>query len=150
MFTALSRPEISVSAGVIGAVALVLLARWLAPRGEMMVYAVGLGVTAVAYLVFAIQRGAPAGHLGFELVGAVLYGAAAVLGVRRWPALLAVGWTAHVGWDLFFHYASGPAFAPAWYALFCVGFDLPMGGYIAGLIAARSRRENRATAPLSL
>ena len=25
-------------------------------------------------------------------------------------------------------------FAAAWYALFCVGFDLPLGGYIAGAI----------------
>jgi hypothetical protein len=136
MSTALSRPEISVSVGIIGAVALVLLARWLAPRREMLVYGVGLGITAVAYLMFAIHLGAPRGHFGFELVGAVLYGAAAVLGTRRWPALLAVGWITHTAWDLFFHYASGPAFAPPWYAFFCVGFDLPVGGYIAGLVTA--------------
>jgi hypothetical protein len=42
-----------------------------------------------------------------------------------------------VAWDLFFHYASGPAFAPVWYPWFCVGFDLFLGGYIAGLAAAR-------------
>jgi len=65
----------------------------------------------------------------------VLFVGTALWGVRR-PALLAVGWTAHVLWDLFFHYAGGPAFAPAWYAMFCVGFDLPVGGYIAGLLTA--------------
>src|SRR3954468_23214318 len=139
MSTALLRPEISISVGVIGAGVLVLLARLLAPRREMLVFGVGLGITAVAYLIFAIQRGAPPGHVGLELVGAVLYGAAAVLGTWRWPALLALGWIAHTGWDLFFHYAGGPAFAPPWYAFFCVGFDLPVGGYIAGLVVGLRR-----------
>jgi hypothetical protein len=70
-------------------------------------------------------------------VGAVIFVVAAVLGTRRWPALLALGWITHAAWDLFFHYASGPAFAPVWYAFFCVGFDLVLGGYVAGLVAAR-------------
>jgi hypothetical protein len=98
----------------------------------MLVYGIGLGVTAVAYVGFALTLGAPREHLERELVGAVLFGTAAVLGTRRWPSLLALGYTAHVLWDLFFHYAGGPAFAPSWYAMFCVGFDLPVGGYIAG------------------
>lgn len=134
MLAALSEPQVSVSVGVIAAAALVLLARVLARRREMLVYGIGLGITAIAYLVFGLQLGAPRDHLELELVGTVLYGAAAVFGTRRWPALLALGYTAHVAWDLFFHYAGGPAFAPSWYAFFCVGFDLPMGGYIAGLI----------------
>jgi hypothetical protein len=134
LFAALSRLEIAIIAGVVAAGGLVLLARWLAPRRVMLVYGVGLGITAVAYILLGLQRGAPADHLGFELVGAVLYGVLAVLGVWRWPALLALGWTAHVAWDLFFHYASGPAFAPVWYPWFCVGFDLFLGGYIAGLL----------------
>ena len=137
MFAALARPEIAVTVGVIGAAVLVLLARRLARRREILVYGVGLGFAAVAYVVFGLQRGAPANHLGRELAGAVLYVAVAVLGTWRWPALLALGWIAHAAWDLFFHYASGPAFAPVWYAFFCVGFDLVLGGYVAGLVAAR-------------
>ena len=139
MFAALSQPTVAVGVGVFGAAALVLLARRFAPRRDMLVYGIGLGITAVAYLVFGLQLGAPRDHLELELVGAILYGAAAVLGTRRWPALLALGWTAHVAWDLFFHYTGGPAFAPSWYALFCVGFDLPVGGYIAGQLAALRR-----------
>ena len=122
--------------GVLGAIGLVLLARSLAPRRELLVYGIGLGITAVAYVLFALHHGAPARYLGLELVGAVLYGSAAILGTRRWPALLALGWTAHVVWDLFLHPAGGPAYAPVWYPWFCVGFDLPIGGYIAGLVAA--------------
>jgi hypothetical protein len=136
MFAVLSRPEIAVTGGVLAAVALVLIARSFARRGEMFVYGVGLGITAVAYVLFGLRRGAPANHLAFELVGAVFYCAVAVLGARRWPLLLALGWIAHAGWDLFFHYADGPSFAPVWYAFFCVGFDLVLGGYIAGLAAA--------------
>ena len=135
----LASPEIAITIGILGAVVLVLLARRLAPRGELLVFGVGLGVTAVAYVLFGLLRGAPADHLARELVGAVVYGAAAVLGVRRWPYLLAIGWTAHVGWDLFFHFANGPGFAPDGYAMFCVGFDLPVGGYIAGLVARSPR-----------
>ena len=136
--------EIAVIIGVVGAFGLVLVARSLAPRRELLVYGVGLGITAVAYVLFALQRGAPARLLGMELVGAALFGSAAVLGTKRWPALLAFGWTAHVAWDLFLHPASGPAFAPVWYPWFCVGFDLFVGGYIAGLVAARREgRESR-------
>jgi hypothetical protein len=67
----------------------------------------------------------------------VLYGALALFGTWRLPALLAFGWIAHAIWDLSFHYANGAEFAPAWYAFFCAGFDLVLGGYIAGLIVAR-------------
>jgi hypothetical protein len=128
----LSHPGVAVTVGIIASSAMVLLARRLAPGREMLVYGIGLGVTAVAYVGFALALGAPREHLERELVGAVLFGTAAVLGTRRWPSLLALGYTAHVLWDLFFHYAGGPAFAPSWYAMFCVGFDLPVGGYIAG------------------
>ena len=139
MFSALFRLEIAVIVGVLAAVALVLLARWLAPRREMLVYGVGLGLTAVAYLPLGLQRGAPAVHLGFEAIGAVLYGTLAALGLWRWPALLVLGWTGHVAWDLFFHYANGPGFAPVWYPFFCVGFDVFIGGYITALAWAPQR-----------
>lgn len=138
MIAALSRIEIAVFVGVFGAAVLVLIARWLGPRREMLVYGVGLGFTALAYVLFSFQFGAPANHLDRELLGALPFLALATLGVVRWPALLAFGWIAHAAWDLFFHYAYGPSFAPAWYAFFCVGFDLVVGAYIAGLVAARA------------
>jgi hypothetical protein len=137
----MSRLDIAVIIGLVGSLALVLLARYSGPRREMLVYGVGLGITAVAYVLFALHRGAPARYLALELVGAVLFGSAAVLGTRRWPALLAIGFTAHVVWDLFLHPASGLAYAPVWYPWFCVGFDLPIGGYIAGLVAMTPRSQ---------
>lgn len=143
MFASLSHSEVAVIIGLVGSVALVLLGRSLRRRRELLVYGVGLGITAVGYVVFALLRGAPAGYLGPELVGAVLFGSAAVLGTRRWPALLAVGWTAHVVWDLLLHPASAPAYAPVWYPWFCVGFDVFVGGYIAGLITEQRARPAR-------
>jgi hypothetical protein len=143
MYEILPRLNIAVTVGVLGAVGLVLLARSLAPRRELFVYGVGLGITAVAYVALGLHHGAPARYLGLELVGAVLYGSAAILGTRRWPTLLALGWTAHVAWDLFLHPAGGPAYAPLWYPWFCVGFDLPVGGYLAGLVAAKTRARSK-------
>jgi hypothetical protein len=128
-------PAIAVTVGILGAATLVLLARGAGPGRERLLLAVGLGVTGIAYLLFGLARGAPGDHLAHELLGAVLFCGAAVLGARGRPWLLALGWTAHVLWDLFFHYTHGPAFAPDWYAMFCVGFDLPVGGYVAGRIA---------------
>lgn len=130
--------EIAVLVGVFAAALLIVIAR--AVRREMLVYGVGLAWTGFAYVLLGLQRGAPSEHLGFELVGGALFGIAAILGVRRWPLLLALGWTAHVAWDLFFHYANGPSYAPASYAWFCVGFDLLIGGYILGLVARTARR----------
>jgi hypothetical protein len=130
-------PAVAVTVGIVGAAALVLLARGAGPGREMLLLAVGLGVTGIAYLLFGLARGAPGDHLVQELIGAVLFCGAAMLGARGRPGLLALGWTAHVLWDLFLHYTHGPAFAPDWYAMFCVGFDLPVGGYIAGVAGTR-------------
>ena len=142
MSALLSRSDIAVTVGLVCAIGLVLIARTFAARRELLVYGVGLGFTAVEYVALGLLGGAPAGYLGRELVGALLFGIAALLGSRRWPALLALGWTAHVVWDLFFH-EIGSGFAPAWLPWFCVGFDLSIGGYIAGLIRVTPRGSTR-------
>ena len=134
----LSRPEFGVLAGAVAAVLLILAARRLARRRELRVYAAGLIVTANAYLLFGLFFGAPVHHMGIEAVGACIFTAAALLGLWRWPSILALGWSTHVAWDLYFHNAHGPSFAPGWYPVLCVGFDLFLGGYIAGLLARRS------------
>jgi peptidoglycan/LPS O-acetylase OafA/YrhL len=121
--------------GVVAAAVLVLFARKHGRRREILVYSIVLVLTAFAYLLFGLRRGTPPEYFAVEAVGTILYTAAAVVGVRRWPFVLALGWTSHVAWDLLFHYANGPAFAPPWYPLLCVGFDLFLGGYIAGAVA---------------
>jgi hypothetical protein len=142
----MSRLEIAVTVGVLCAAGLILIARFFAPRRELLVYGVGLCITATEYIASGLHHGAPAKHILFELIGTGLFGGAAVLGIQRWPALLALGWTAHAAWDLYFHYANGPMFAPAWLPWFCVGFDIFIGGYIAGWIANRRSAAERLAA----
>jgi pimeloyl-ACP methyl ester carboxylesterase len=134
----LARLEIATPAGVVLAVGLVLLARRWSRRRELRVYGVGLVVAAAIYPVFGIAHGAPAGHLALEGVGVALFGALAIAGLWRWPLLLAVGWTAHVAWDLAVHHAPGAPWAPGWYPPLCAGFDLFLGGYLAGITARPS------------
>ena len=115
--------------GALLAVPFVLFAR--TRRAEDRFYAAGLVVAALAYVGFALAAGAGGGALLTELVGVVVFGAVAWLGVRRAPLWLAAGWAAHVGWDLLLHPLIGPAYAPAWYVRACVGFDLGVAGWIA-------------------
>ena len=56
-----------------------------------------------------------------------LFGAAAVVGRRTWVPCLAIGWAAHVAWDLARHRSgAGAVYTPAWYPWLCVGFDLTL------------------------
>jgi hypothetical protein len=131
----LSQREVAIMLGVVAAALLVLFTRRYGRRRKLRVYGMVLVLTAFAYLLFGLRRGAPPEYFAVEAVGAMLYTAAAVVGASRWPFVLALGWTSHVAWDLWFHHADGPAFAPPWYPLLCVGFDLFLGGYIAGAAA---------------
>jgi hypothetical protein len=60
------------------------------------------------------------------------YGALGLLGLRRSAWWLATGWALHPAWDIALHYSGpGHTFAPGWYAVACVGFDLAAAGAIA-------------------
>jgi hypothetical protein len=142
MAALLSRLELAVPAGAIAAALFIFAARRVARRGELRAYGVGLIVAPLVYVFFGICYAAPARHLAVEAAGAVIYIAAAVAGLKRWPALLALGWATHIAWDLFLHHAAGPTFAPEWYPLLCGGFDLFLGGYIAGLVRSPASAAN--------
>ncbi len=123
--------------GTVLSLALVGLARRYPPERERLVYAVGLGITALVYVVFGVAGGASAQWLAFESLGVFLYGAAAWGGLRDRPWLLATGWAAHVAWDVLFHLSgAGAEYTPHWYPWSCVSFDLVM----AGAVLASSRR----------
>ena len=91
----------------------------------MRIYAVGLLVTAILYVVLAAVGGASMGWLALEGIGVLIYGGAAWIGLGRSPRVLALGWAAHVLWDVLLH-LNGPAalYTPDWYPWFCVSFDL--------------------------
>ena len=123
--------------GAAASLALVRLARTYPARRERRVYAVGLVIAALVYVVFAAVGGAGARWLALEGLGVFLYGAAAWVGLRGRPWLLAAGWAAHVAWDVLLH-LSGPGteYTPHWYPWLCLSFDLVM----AGAVLASNRR----------
>jgi len=123
--------------GTILALAVVGVARMYPPGKERLVYGAGLVITAFVYLAFALVGGASAQWLVIESLGVLLYGGAVWGGLRGRLWLLAMGWTAHVAWDVLLHMSgSGSDYTPNWYPWACVSFDL----VIAGAVLASSRR----------
>jgi len=65
-----------------------------------------------------------------ELSGVALFGVLAFFGVRRSAYFLALGWAAHVAWDLLLHPVHVSSYVPWWYPVACIGFDLVVAGAI--------------------
>ncbi len=101
------------------------------PDGGWRFYTIGLVVTALIYLVFALVGRGDARSLGLEALGVLLYGGAAWLGFRKSAVLLALGWAMHVVWDVTLHlHGAGAAYTPDWYPWGCVSFDLVVAGAV--------------------
>ncbi|HYC31336.1 MAG TPA: DUF6010 family protein [Gemmatimonadales bacterium] len=110
------------------------------PDGGSWLYAVGLVVTALIYVGFAVIGGADARSLGLEALGMLLYCAVAWAGYRRSAAVLALGWALHILWDVALHLEGpGAAYTPGWYPWGCVSFDLVVAGAV--FVSARPRRD---------
>ena len=128
--------------GIVLSLAFVGLARRYPPEKERLVYAVGLVITAFVYVSFGLAGGASARWLALESLGVFLYGATAWGGLRGRPWLLAMGWAAHVAWDVLFHLSgAGAEYTPPWYPWSCVSFDL----IVAIAVLASSRRGRKLT-----
>lgn len=77
--------------------------------------------------------------LVFKSLGVLLYGAAAWGGLRGRPWLFAMGWAAHVAWDVLLHLTGAAAeYKPHWYPWFCLSFDL----VAAAAVLASSKARN--------
>jgi hypothetical protein len=114
---------------VLGAV-FVLVARR-QDAGETRMLAIGLVVAALIYVGFALPTGEPRWLL-VETAGVALFGAIAWCG-RASAWWLALGWIAHVGWDVGLHLDRAQPVVGVWYPLLCVGFDLTVGGALLRL-----------------
>lgn len=122
---------ITLLAGAILGAAFVLLAFALRAY-TLQILVVGLISAAAAYVWFALDAGESSTWLVIELVGIGIYGAMGLRGLRGSPWWLAAGWAFHPLWDIALHYVGpGDSFAPDWYALLCLSFDLVVAGYIA-------------------
>ncbi|MDQ4119995.1 MAG: DUF6010 family protein [Acidobacteriota bacterium] len=124
--------------GIVLSLALIYLAHTRPPKGERRVYAIGLVVAALIYVGFGVIGGANARWLMIEIVGVLIYGVAAWIGLRGWTSFLALGWMAHVAWDVLLHLSgAGSEYTPDWYPWLCVSFD----SVVAGAILKSIRRE---------
>ena len=100
---------------------------------------------AIAAMILALIGGA---YIGFavadgrrdvfwsELAVALLFGAAAVLGILWHWVALPIGLALHAGWDLLHHYSHRLARIPKWYVPFCVVYDLLAAGFLILLYGA--------------
>jgi uncharacterized protein DUF6010 len=110
------------------------------PDGGRRLYAIGLAVTALIYVVFPVIGGGDARSLALEAGGMLLYGAAAWIGFRKSIALLALGWAMHPVWDVALHLqGAGAEYTPHWYPWGCTSFDMIVGGavFVSGIQAKR-------------
>lgn len=121
----------------------VLAARGRGWTAEVRLLALGLVVAALIYVVFALP-GADHRWLALEGAGLAVFGGLAWLGVRASLWWLALGWVAHVAWDVGLHLERTQAVVGPWYPLLCVGFDLVVAGYLLG--PASAGRQPRAEA----
>ena len=113
----------------------VLVARRSGRTAETRLLAFGLVLAALIYVVVALP-GADRGWLTLEAAGLGLFGVLAWLGVRASLWWLALGWVAHVAWDVGLHLERTQAVVAPWYPLLCVGFDLVVAGYLLGPASA--------------
>ena len=113
------------------------------PDAGRRLYTIGLVVTALLYLAFALVGRADARSLGVEVAGVVVYCAAAWAGYRGSVGLLALGWAMHVVWDVGLHLqGTGAEYTPHWYPWGCASFDL----IVAGAVLASGRHVKRRAA----
>ena len=136
----MSEPLITLIALLVGIVLAFGFLLWTRaqPDAGRLLYAVGLVVTALIYVAFAVIGGAGARSLGLEAVGMLLYCTAAWVGYRRSVTLLALGWAMHVVWDVGLHVqGAGAAYTPGWYPWGCISFDLIVAGAVLATGASR-------------
>jgi hypothetical protein len=134
---------ITVVALIVGVILAIPFLIWTSgqPDAGRRVYAIGLGVTALIYVAFALIGGAGGRSLGLEAVGVLVYGGAAWVGFWKAPAVLALGWAMHPVWDVALHLnGTGAGYTPGWYPWGCVSFDLMVAGAV--LTAARAARSS--------
>ncbi|MEM7352702.1 MAG: DUF6010 family protein [Acidobacteriota bacterium] len=116
--------------GALLAAATILILRRLGPRFEHRLYALALIIAALIYVGFSLASDAPQ-WIGIEAGGVALYSTLAFLGWRLSPWFLAVGWAAHIPWDLLLHGGGSTPFVPTWYPTACLAYDLIVALYIA-------------------
>ena len=123
--------------GVLGYVALLALLGWREVTGRRRLPRRLLAYTIVAmpavYVASCLRHGGSPGFLVLEIVGLVVFGAAAYLGSARARWWIVLGLAAHAWWDI--GHSGGMPYVPSWYALACAIADVGLAGYAASLLS---------------
>lgn len=121
-------PVLYLILGLIVGVGFVRLAVRNVPDGERRLGS-ALIVAAFIYVAFAMAAMESAWLL-VEMAGVAVFGVFVALGAMKSPLWLAAGWFLHIFWDAGLHLMTDAAFAPAWYVVACISFDLVLAAYI--------------------
>ena len=116
--------------GVVLALLFIWFARTRGPQREPFIYSIGLIIAALFYVAFSVT-GATTQWFMIEVIGLVVFTIIAVFGLRVSLWFLALGWAAHVSWDVLLHLVREQSFVPDWYPVACISFDLIIAAYIA-------------------
>jgi hypothetical protein len=120
------------------------------PRYTRHILAATLIGAALVYIHFAVIAHASAPWLAAELTGVAIYGALAIRGVRRSAWWLVAGGALHPVWDVALHFAGpGHAFAPNWYTVSCLGWDVATAAIIAIAILIGTHLSAESLTPMS-
>lgn len=114
--------------GLVGAAILLFYTSNKYPKKIIKVWENALLLAAIIYVGFALF-GKNWEWLPIEFGGVLIYGTFVFLSRKYSPYFLAVGWGAHVLWDLILHPNGHPGYVPEWYPGACLGFDLAIAGY---------------------
>ena len=115
--------------GVVCAAICILLVQKIYPNQTVAVWRNALVLAAVIYVGFALFT-KNWEWLPIEIGGVAIYGTLAFLSKKYSHYFLAIGWAAHVLWDVLLHSNGDPDFVPSWYPGACIGFDLVIAGYL--------------------
>ncbi len=122
--------------GAVGGALFLLFAYYARPLHTRKILARGLIIAALVYIYFSVDAHTSTSWLLVELLGVGIYGTLGMLGLRRSAWWLVAGWAAHPVWDIAIHYVGpGSEFAPAWYTIPCLSWDLVVAGALAYRLA---------------
>ncbi|WP_415883904.1 DUF6010 family protein [Neptuniibacter sp. QD34_54] len=117
--------------GLAGGGLLIKFAKGRAEQEQINIFGVALVIAALIYIGFAVLYGASTTWLFIETVGVLIYGSSYLLAKHFGLHFLALGWLLHPVWDVGLHLVgAGGHFAPEWYAVMCISFDLVVAVYL--------------------
>ena len=105
---------------------------------ERVFYPMMLPPIATYYVLFAAM-GSSTSVLTIESLAASIFLVAMVVGFKKNLWLIAAALAGHGVFDFFHHLVIQNPGVPAWWPGFCMSFDVLAGGFLAALLAKRSR-----------